>query len=57
MREETYGCKNCGYTTDNKESINRYVYSHSKDGEFKLHPLCPICGHGMRDVSANVVIV
>ncbi|HOP08761.1 MAG TPA: hypothetical protein PK718_06265 [Candidatus Methanofastidiosa archaeon] len=55
--EETYVCKNCGYTTNNIESTGRYIYSHSKNGQFKLHPLCPVCGHAIKDVREKIVVI
>jgi len=55
--DETYICKKCEYKIDDLDSVKRYVYCHSGNGDFKLHPLCPICGHGMQDLSENVAIV
>lgn len=57
MLEEKYVCKNCGYKTEDIESINRYIYSHDRKGEFRLHPLCPVCGHGLYNVGQNIVTV
>jgi len=57
LNEKTYICKNCGYSTGDIDDINKYVYIHGKNGEFKLCPICPVCGLGLYKMEHSIAMV